>query len=53
MTDTIHGSTLAFPFAADQRGTLATVSTREEIVEQSILSILSTRRGEQSGGGHD
>lgn len=43
----IQGSCLAFPFAADQRGTLATVSAREKIVEQSILSIISTRKGER------
>jgi phage baseplate assembly protein W len=43
----IHGSSLSIPFAADQRGTLATVSARAELVAQSILSILSTRQGER------
>ncbi len=44
---TIHGAHLAFPFAADARGSLAVVSSREAIVEQSIRSILSTRQGER------
>ena len=43
----IHGSCLALPLSADVRGTLATVSSREQIVGQSILSILSTRQGER------
>lgn len=42
-----QGSCLAIPVAADLRGSLATVSSREAIVAQSILSIVSTRRGER------
>ncbi|HEY9286241.1 MAG TPA: hypothetical protein VIP46_22510 [Pyrinomonadaceae bacterium] len=43
----IHGSVLSLPIRADARGTLQTVSAREEVVRQSVRSILATRQGEQ------
>lgn len=43
----IHGSVLALPIRPDNRGTLATVSKREEVIRQSVISILSTRQGER------
>lgn len=42
----LQGSCLAFPVAADNRGTLATISDRAAIIEQSIASIIETRQGE-------
>lgn len=42
----MQGSCLLLPFAA-RRGTLATVSTPEEIARQSIISIIETRQGER------
>jgi len=42
-----HGSCLAHPFEVDQRGTLATTAKREEMIEQSIASIIETRQGER------
>ena len=44
---TIQGSCLSHPFRADVRGTLATIATREEIVAESIKSIIETRQGER------
>jgi phage baseplate assembly protein W len=44
---TIHGSTLSFPVRPDERGTLATVSDRAKIVEESVRAILETRKGER------
>jgi phage baseplate assembly protein W len=44
---TIHGSWLAHPFQADQRGTLAVTSSRAEMIAQSIQSIVETRQGER------
>lgn len=38
---------LSFPFAADVRGTLATVADKSQIIEQSIRSIVETRQGER------
>ena len=43
----IQGSSLISPFRADQRGTLAVVSKRSDIVEESIRSIVETRQGER------
>lgn len=43
----IHGSVLSLPLRADARGTFHTVSAREEVVRQSVRSILSTRQGER------
>lgn len=42
-----YGRCLRLPIAADARGTLAVLSSREEIVEQSIRSIVETRQGER------
>jgi phage baseplate assembly protein W len=42
-----HGSALSYPFRADQRGTLATVSNRRDIVRESITAIVRTRQGER------
>lgn len=43
----VAGSCLSHPFRPDARGTLATTDDSQEIVRQSILSILSTRVGER------
>lgn len=43
----LQGSCLSHPFRADQRGTLATIATREEIVAESIRSICETRQDER------
>lgn len=43
----LHGACLAFPFAADRRGSLAVVSDPAEIVRQSIVAIIETRQGER------
>lgn len=43
-----QGSKLSFPFRVDeQRGSLATVSDRVRIVEQSIVDFIETRKGER------
>jgi phage baseplate assembly protein W len=42
----IQGSGLSLPISA-ARGTLATISSRVKIVEQSIISIIETRQGER------
>jgi phage baseplate assembly protein W len=44
---TLHGSCLSHPIQADQRGTLAVVSTRAEIIAQSVAAIIETRQGER------
>ncbi|HYX72625.1 MAG TPA: hypothetical protein VE732_07635 [Nitrososphaera sp.] len=41
-----QGSTLSYPFRPDQRGTLATVSDRAQIVEQSIRDFVETLKYE-------
>lgn len=41
------GSTLLFPIAPDQRGTLAVVNRDDELVAQSILDVIETRQGER------
>ena len=43
----IQGATLSHPVRADQRGTLAVVSQRREIIKESIMSIIETRQGER------
>ena len=43
----IQGSTISFPFRADQRGSTATIASREEIVSQAIADIIETRQGER------
>lgn len=43
----IEGSWLKHPFQPDRRGTLATLSGRARMIEQSIASILQTRQGER------
>jgi phage baseplate assembly protein W len=43
----IQGSTLSHPFEADRRGTLRTIATKREIIEQSIRAIMETRQGER------
>ena len=43
----IQGSALSYPIRADQRGTLATVAGKSQIIEQSIRSIVETRQGER------
>ena len=43
----IEGVTLSHPVQPDVRGTLAVVSKRGEIIEQSIMAILETRQGER------
>ena len=43
----IQGSALSYPISPDQRGTLATVAGKSQIVEQSIRSIVETRQGER------
>jgi len=42
-----QGSCLSFPIRADRRGALATVADVQQIVEQSIKSIIETRQGER------
>jgi phage baseplate assembly protein W len=44
---TIQGSWLKHPIQPDQRGTLATISDRALMIEQSIASIIETRQGER------
>lgn len=39
----IQGSCLSFPFRPDIRGTLATISDKSAIIEESIRSIVETR----------
>lgn len=41
------GRCLRLPVRSDARGTLAVVASREELVSQSVRSILSTRQGER------
>jgi phage baseplate assembly protein W len=43
----IQGQTLSHPVQADRRGTLATISSKREIIEQSIRAIVETRQGER------
>lgn len=43
----IQGSCLSFPFRPDVRGTLATISNKSAIIEESIRSIVETRQGER------
>jgi Bacteriophage baseplate protein W len=43
----IQGATLSHPVRADQRGTLAVVSKRRDIIEESIRAIVETRQGER------
>lgn len=43
----LHGSTISFPFRADVRGTLATVSDRSRIVSEAIADVIETRQGER------
>jgi phage baseplate assembly protein W len=43
----IQGSTLSHPVRPDQRGTLAVVLRRREIIEESIRAIVETRQGER------
>ena len=43
----LQGSCLSHPFRPDVRGTLATISSREAIVAESIKSIIETRQGER------
>jgi len=43
----IHGSALSFPFRADARGTLATVSDPAEMAEQFLRDLIETRQGER------
>ncbi|PYS88965.1 MAG: baseplate protein [Acidobacteria bacterium] len=43
----IQGSCLSFPFRADLRGTLATVSDRDAMIRESIAAIIETRKGER------
>ena len=47
MSDTLHGSCLSFPIRPDRRGTLATTANRQQIIEESIRSIIETRQGER------
>src|SRR5436853_279838 len=43
----IQGSCLSFPYRADPRGTLVTVSDRDAIIRESVASIIETRKGER------
>ena len=43
----IQGSALSCPIRPDQRGTLATVANKNQIIEQSIRAIVETRQGER------
>lgn len=43
----IQGATLSHPVRPDQRGTLAVVSRRSSIIEESIRAIVETRQGER------
>lgn len=43
----IQGSTLSHPIEADRRGTLRTIASKREIIEQSIRAIMETRQGER------
>jgi uncharacterized protein len=44
---TLHGSWLTHPIQFDQRGSLQTTANREQMVAQSIASIVETRQGER------
>jgi len=43
----IQGQTLSHPILADRRGTLASISSKTAIIEQSIAAIIETRQGER------
>lgn len=43
----IQGRTLSHPIRPDQRGSLASLSRRSEIIEDSIRAIVETRQGER------
>jgi len=43
----IQGKTLSHPIRPDQRGTLAVLSSRSAIIEESIRAIIETRQGER------
>lgn len=43
----IQGSTIGFPFRADNRGSLATISDKWSIIVEAIADILETRQGER------
>jgi phage baseplate assembly protein W len=43
----IQGSCLSEPVRADVRGTLAVTGDREQIVAESIMAIVGTRKGER------
>jgi phage baseplate assembly protein W len=43
----IQGATLSHPVRPDQRGSLAVVSKRPSIIEESIRAIIETRQGER------
>lgn len=43
----LTGSTISFPFAVDQRGTMVTTSKREDIIAQAIADLIETRQGER------
>ena len=43
----IQGSTLRHPIQPDQRGTLGVISSKREIIEDSIRAIIETRQGER------
>lgn len=43
----IQGSTIGFPFRADNRGSLAIVADKSTVVVEAIADILETRQGER------
>jgi phage baseplate assembly protein W len=43
----IQGQTLSHPIRPDQRGTLATIKSKTQIIEESIRAIVETRQGER------
>src|SRR5436305_8661497 len=45
--NSIQGKCLSYPFAPDQRGTLASIGDAAEIARQSIIAIIETRQGER------
>lgn len=43
----IQGQTLSHPIRPAQRGTLASIASKREIIEESIRAIVETRQGER------
>jgi phage baseplate assembly protein W len=44
---TIQGVTLSHPVRPNQKGTLASIGSEDEIIRESIMAIVETRQGER------